>query len=133
MILPESAVSKGTSVPHRPAWAWLRFGSSRRLEAKNEGMANHQACKRRSWHHRMALVAIALRFRPGNASPDATPTPLLRCSDIDRPLGHFPPGATSTLRTRFGRWQSAVPKGALGPGGDWLPSASRCLTCPGVI
>jgi hypothetical protein len=79
------------------------------------------------------LVAITLRFGPGNASPDAAPTPLLRRSDIERLLGHFPPGATSTLRTRFGRWQGTTPKGVLQPGGNLLPSASRCQICLGVI
>ena len=59
-------------------------------EAKSEcGMADYQARKWRSWHHRMALVAMTLLFMIEERIAQRDAYPLLSCSDTETLLRHF--------------------------------------------
>ncbi len=61
-------------------------------EAKSAcGMADYQARKWRSWHHHMALVAMALLFMTKERIAQRDACPLLSCSDIETLLRHFLP------------------------------------------
>jgi SRSO17 transposase len=54
-------------------------------------MADYQARKWRSWHHHLALVAMALLFMIEERIAQRDACPLLSCSDIETLLRHFLP------------------------------------------
>jgi hypothetical protein len=53
--------------------------------------ADYQARKWRSWHHHLALVAMALLFMIEERIAQRDACPLLSCSDIETLLRHFLP------------------------------------------
>ncbi len=62
-----------------------RFWIERAFEdGKSEsGMADYQARKWRSWHHHMALVAMAMLFMVEERELHREEIPLLSCNDIE--------------------------------------------------
>ena len=70
-----------------------RFWIERAFEdGKSEsGMADYQARKWNSWHHHMALVAMAMLFMAEERERHREETPLLSCNDIETLLRTFLP------------------------------------------